>query len=125
RFVPVIPSLTAITSHSVVRVSYSAGYTFPLMLKELVSLLIAVGTLGGGGTARATAVPTLDVTATAPTPPAFIKFLREYFNASPLVLLVVFLNQELNGLGGRPTRPGRSSSEERQTRILARAAWRV
>jgi len=40
------------------------------------------------------------------------------------VLLVVFVTQELSGTGGRSTRPDRSSGDERQTRILARVAWK-
>src|SRR5262245_5500624 len=70
------------------------------MLNGPVSLVIAVGMLAGAGAAPR-AAPTLVVTATAPIPAAFMKFLREYFIASPLMLLLVFVSQELNNIGGQ------------------------
>src|SRR5262249_5842082 len=65
------------------------------MLNAPVSLLIAVGTLAAAGPEPATVTPTFVVTATAPIPAAFIKFLREYFIANLLLLLSVVVNQEL------------------------------
>jgi hypothetical protein len=78
RFVPVKPNFTAMTSHSVVRASYSAEYGFPLMLKEPVSFVIGVGIARGDATALSVPAPTV-VSATAPDPAALRKFLREYF----------------------------------------------
>jgi hypothetical protein len=58
-----------------------------LILNELVSLVMATGIASGDGLAAGTGVapattaptvPIVVVTATAPTPAAFMKFLREY-----------------------------------------------
>src|SRR5437867_13399514 len=79
RFVPVNPSFTAMTSHNVVRASYSAEYGLPLMTNDPVSFVIGVGIASGAATAVVRApVPTV-VNTTAPEPAAFRKFLREYF----------------------------------------------
>src|SRR5437870_1697092 len=80
RLVPVSPSFTAMTSHNVVRASYSAEYGFPLIVKDPVSFVIGVGIASGGAAAAAVRapVPTV-VNTTAPEPAAFKKFLREYF----------------------------------------------
>src|SRR5207302_2665783 len=80
RLVPVSPSFTAMTSHNVVRASYSAEYGFPLIVKDPVSFVIGVGIASGGAAAAAVRapVPTV-VNTTAPEPAAFKKFRREYF----------------------------------------------
>src|SRR5262249_3932962 len=82
RFVPVSPNFTAMTSHSVVRASYSAEYGLPLIVKVLVSFVIGVGIASGAATASCTPALTV-VTATAPAPAAFRKFRREYFIFRP------------------------------------------
>src|ERR1700688_3170788 len=60
------------------------------MLNELVSLVMAVGIASGEGLAAGVAPaataptdPIVVVTATAPTPAAFMKFLREYSMINP------------------------------------------
>jgi hypothetical protein len=59
-------------------------------LNELVSLVMATGIASGEGLAAGVApaataptVPIVVVTATAPTPAAFMKFLREYSMFTP------------------------------------------
>src|SRR5262245_44793155 len=78
RLVPVSPSFTAMTSHNVVRASYSAEYGLPLITKDPVSFVIGVGIASGAAAAVRAPVPTV-VNTTAPEPAAFRKFLREYF----------------------------------------------
>src|SRR6478609_1063279 len=79
RFVPVNPTFTAMTSHNVVRASYSAEYGLPLITKDPVSFVIGVGIASGAAPAVRAPAPTV-VNTTAPEPAAFRKFLREYFN---------------------------------------------
>src|SRR5438445_4155483 len=81
RLVPVIPSFTAMTSHRVVRASYSAEYGFPLIVKLPVSFVMGVEIASGDGAegaATAACVPTPTVVkAAAPVPAAFRKLRRE------------------------------------------------
>jgi hypothetical protein len=65
-----------ITSHSVVRASYSAARGFPFIRKVDFSLTIGVGSLYGEvGAAMITSPPT--AVSTMPDPAACRKFLRE------------------------------------------------
>ncbi len=75
RFVPVRPALTAITSHSVVRASYSATNCLPLMRNGAFSRVIAEGSAGAADARKTVSPPT--AVRTTPDPAAFRKFLRE------------------------------------------------
>src|SRR5690348_3668201 len=87
RFVPVSPSFTAMTSHSVVRASYAAVNDLPLMRNAACSCVIGAGS--GREEACASEAALNDGTARTPTavnampwPAAFRKSLRENIDAS-------------------------------------------
>src|SRR5215471_19975856 len=82
-FVPVIPSFTASTSHSVVRASYCAAYDFPLTRKVAASCVIGVsagrkaGPAASPACSEAAARSTPMAVSARPCPAAFRKCLRE------------------------------------------------
>ena len=75
RLVPVSPSFIEITSHKVVRASYSAAYGLPLTRNDASSL--AKGTAADEGVGAAFSVSPVTVVRTTPDPAALRKSLRE------------------------------------------------
>jgi hypothetical protein len=78
RLVPVRPSFIEITSHKVVRASYSAAYVLPLTMNEAFSVAKGAGSrLEGDEIACPTIVPGVTVVSTIPDPAALRKSRRE------------------------------------------------
>src|ERR1700674_5218770 len=76
RLVPVRPSFIEITSHNVVRASYSAGYSLPLTRKDAFSFANGFGN-AGRVVGAANNVSPVTAVSTTPDPAALRKFLRE------------------------------------------------